>query len=109
MAFRKSNSKNRKGKRLPPARQGRQSVIIAIFVTLVLIVVMISAFNTHGAMPHLFGGFSFIALMGAIIGIRQGIMGRYEFDRSTKNCRVGILWNILLLLALLMIFWLGLG
>ena len=110
MPIMKSMASDKKKKRARPhAQQGRQALTIAILVVVMLAAGVAMAFFTHGTMPNIMGAVLFIALIASLIGLRKGYLALREPQRRQRYTYVSIALNILSMLVLLLIFWLGIG
>ncbi len=71
---------------------------------LALCVAIIIAYIKHGESAGFIGGIGILSIALAIYGIRAAVQGFKERDRKYITCKVGIGFNVLILLFLIVIF-----
>ena len=99
----KRNRKNRKyGQvRRKHSRKGIGSCVMAVLVIAGLIVM---AFMNKGKSAAMVGSFGLFDMLLACIGIVTGVKGFKERDKNYLTCKIGIVVNGLVLLALILVF-----
>lgn len=102
----KRNRKNRKyGQvRRKHSRKGIWSCVMAVLVTAVLAGLIVMAFMNKGKSAAMIGSFGLFDMILACIGIVTGVKGFKERDKNYVTCKVGIVMNGLILLALILVF-----
>ena len=85
------------------SRKGIWSCVMAVLVTAVIAGLIVMAFMNKGksAMVGSFGVFDMIL---ACIGIVTGVKGFKERDKNYLTCKIGIVVNGFILLALILVF-----
>lgn len=94
--------------RLKHSRMGKYSCYLALSSFLVLTVSVLTAFFMRGKTVGFLGGLGILAVVLAGLGIRAGVKGRREREKSYVTCWIGIAGNLVILTGLVMIFFGGL-
>ena len=102
MVKKKSVTRNRTYDRL-----GKQSLLTSLLAALATIALFYWAIATRGQAPGVIGGLAFITLIATVLGIRKGWRGLQERTEKARYCRLGIFFNLLLLLLLAAVFFHG--
>lgn len=102
----KRNRKNRKyGQvRRKHSRRGIWSCVMAVLVTAVLAGLIVLAFMNKGKSVAMAGSFGLFDMILTCIGIVTGVKGFKERDKNYLTCKIGIVVNGLILLALILVF-----
>ena len=109
----KNRQQKPKGKKygqsfLKHSRKGIQSCLCAVLALGILSWVLVIAFVTRGDVAGVYAGIALVSAVLPVLGIRLGIRGLYERERRYLTCKIGIVFNILPLLMLVIIFYGGL-
>ena len=103
------NKRNRKDRkygqvRRKHSRKGIWSCVMAVLVTAVIAGLIVMAFMNKGKSAALVGSFGVFDMILSCIGIVTGVKGFKERDKNYLTCKIGIVVNGLILLALILVF-----
>lgn len=94
--------------KIPPSVHGRLSVQIGLISLVLIILTLLIAYLTHGEAGAFIGALGMIAIILCCIGIFQALIGYGEKKRDPGPARRGVILNVLLLIALILLFFSGL-
>ena len=83
------------------SRKGIWSCVMAVLVTAVIAGLIVMAFMNKGKSAAMVGSFGVFDMILACIGIVTGVKER---DKNYLTCKIGIVVNGLILLALILVF-----
>ena len=86
------------------SRKGIWSCVMAVLVTAVIAGLIVMAFMNKGKSAAMVGSFGVFDMILACIGIVTGVKGFKERDKNYLTCKIGIVVNGLILLALILVF-----
>ena len=86
------------------SRKGIWSCVMAVLVTAVIAGLIVMAFLNKGKSAAMVGSFGVFDMILACIGIVTGVKGFKERDKNYLTCKIGIVVNGLILLALILVF-----
>ena len=78
--------------------------MMAVLVTAVIAGLIVMAFMNKGKSTAMVGSFGVFDMILACIGIVTGVKGFKERDKNYLTCKIGIVVNGLILLALILVF-----
>ena len=94
--------------KIPPSAHGRLSIQIGLICLALIVIVIAIAYLTHGEAGAFIGAIGLIAVFLSCLGIFQGLVGLGEKKRDFAPCRRGIIFNLVLLMVLVLMFFSGL-
>ena len=86
------------------SRKGIWSCVMAVLVTAVIAGLIVMAFMNKGKSAAMVGSFGVFDMILACIGIVTGVKGFKERDKNYLTCKIGIVVNGFILLALILVF-----
>ena len=86
------------------SRKGIWSSVMAVLVTAVIAGLIVMAFMNKGKSAAMVGSFGVFDMILACIGIVTGVKGFKERDKNYLTCKIGIVVNGFILLALILVF-----
>ena len=86
------------------SRKGSWSCVISVIVTAILVSLIVMAFMNKGKSVAMVGSFGLFDMILACIGIVTAVRGFKERDKNYLTCKIGIVINGLVLLALILVF-----
>ena len=98
------NKRSRKYGQIKHSRKGIWSCVMAVLVTAVIAGLIVMAFMNKGKSAAMVGSFGVFDMILACIGIVTGVKGFKERDKNYLTCKIGIVVNGLILLALILVF-----
>lgn len=94
--------------RLKHSKKGMMSCACAAAISLVLLLLVYTAYLHRGGASGYIGGLGVSTLIFAWIGVTMGIRGLREREKNYTTCRVGIAVNSFLVLCFILLFFRGL-
>lgn len=90
--------------RFKHAKKGIQSCIVAVVIAVVLLVSLAVSYVTHGDVGIFFGLLGIILFGLSCFGVVLSIKGFREREKNYLTCKLGIGFNGLFLLSLIVLF-----